>query len=151
LISGLALGVLVVEAAPQSGSLITARLAGEQGREVFAIPGSIHSPLAKGCHQLIRQGAKLVESAEDILEELRGSWAPARRSVDDGQKPGDTQPNSPETALLSLLDSTPRSLDELVAGSGLTVDRLSAMLLTLELEGRVAPLPGGFYQRQYEA
>jgi DNA processing protein len=145
-ISGLALGVLVVEAAPQSGSLITARLAGEQGREVFAIPGSIHSPLAKGCHHLIRQGAKLVESAEDILEELRGTWAPKPRgrsvSVQNAEEMA-------ETGLLSLLDSTPRSLDELAAGSGLTVDRLSAMLLTLELEGRVAPVPGGLYQRQY--
>lgn len=145
-ISGLALGVLVVEAAPQSGSLITARLAGEQGRDVFAIPGSIHSPLAKGCHQLIRQGAKLVESAEDILEELRGTWAPtrARRTepAANGEPAGDE-------GVLSLLDSTPCSLDELVGRSGLTVDRLSAMLLTLELEGRVALVPGGFYQRQY--
>lgn len=146
IISGLALGVLVVEAAPQSGSLITARLAGEQGREVFAIPGSIHSPQSKGCHQLIRQGAKLVESAQDILEELRGTWAPARtRPVE----PELLRDSSPETGLLSLLDSTPRSLDELAARSGLTVDRLSAMLLTLELEGRIAPVPGGFYQRQY--
>jgi DNA processing protein len=149
LISGLALGVLVVEAAPQSGSLITARLAGEQGREVFAIPGSIHSPLSKGCHQLIRQGAKLVESAEDILEELRGSWAPVRAP---GVNHGDTpvvDPASGEAALLSLMDTTPASLDELAGRSGLTVDRLSAILLTLELEGHVATLPGGRYQRQY--
>jgi DNA processing protein len=149
LISGLALGVLVVEAAPQSGSLITARLAGEQGREVFAIPGSIHSPLSKGCHQLIRQGAKLVESAEDILEELRGSWAPTQRRASRPAEAMAPEPDSPEASLLSCLDSTPTSLDQLVARSGLTVDRLSAMLLTLELEGRVASLPGGFYQRQY--
>jgi len=149
LISGLALGVLVVEAAPQSGSLITARLAGEQGREVFAIPGSIHSPLSKGCHQLIRQGAKLVESAEDILEELRGTWAPTYTR---GKRPEDNvaeEPDEASAALLSLLDSTPTSLDALVARSGLTVDRLSAMLLSLELAGRVASLPGGRYQRQY--
>jgi DNA processing protein len=145
IISGLALGVLVVEAAPQSGSLITARLAGEQGRDVFAIPGSIHVPQSKGCHQLIRQGAKLVESAQDILEELCGTWAPVR------VRPTETEAcdATPESGLLSLLDSTPRSIDELVARSGLTVDRLSAMLLTLELEGRIAPVPGGFYQRQY--
>ncbi len=149
LISGLALGVLVVEAAPQSGSLITAHLAGEQGREVFAMPGSIHSPLSKGCHQLIRQGAKLVESAEDILEELRGTWAPARMPSAAPATTREMEPNPPEASLLSLLDSTPASLDELVARSGLTVDRLSAMLLTLELAGHVASLPGGRYQRQY--
>lgn len=150
LISGLSLGVLVVEAAPQSGSLITARLAGEQGREVFAIPGSIHTPLSKGCHQLIRQGAKLVESAEDIIEELRGTWAPACAPPAPIEAIGAAPaPNTPEALVLSILDSTPRTLDELVIRSGLTVDRLSAILLTLELEGRAAPLPGGLYQRQY--
>ena len=140
LISGLAVGVLVVEAAPQSGSLITARLAGEQGREVFAMPGSIHSPLAKGCHRLIKQGAKLVESAEDILEELRWQWTPPP-VADPAGAAGD--------ALLELLGAEPVGLDALAAASGLTVDRLSAMLLTLELEGRVAQLPGGRYQRLY--
>jgi DNA processing protein len=149
LISGLSLGVLVVEAAPQSGSLITARLAGEQGREVFAMPGSIHSPLSKGCHQLIRQGAKLVESAEDILEELRGAWAPMRAAPPAPANDAAPEADTPEARLLSLLDSTPTSLDALLARSGLTVDRLSAILLTLELEGRVASLPGGRYQRQY--
>jgi len=141
LISGLAIGVLVVEAAPQSGSLITARLAGEQGREVFAMPGSIHSPLAKGCHHLIKQGAKLVESAEDILEELRWQWTPPPRPTEPAGEAGD--------ALLELLGTEPTGLDALAAASGLTVDRLSAMLLTLELEGRVAHLPGGRYQRLY--
>jgi len=139
LISGLALGVLVVEAAPQSGSLITARLAAEQGREVFAIPGSIHSPLSKGCHQLIKEGAKLVESAADILEELRWQWP--------------SQPETPaaasEDGLLASMGTEPVSLDSLVASTGLTVDRLSAMLLTHELEGRVAQMPGGLYQRLF--
>jgi DNA processing protein len=139
LISGLALGVLVVEAAPQSGSLITARLAGEQGREVFAIPGSIHSPLAKGCHQLIKEGAKLVESAADILEELRWQWAPSEAPR---TEPGDE-------GLLGHLGADPVNLDTLMERTGLTVDRLSAMLLALELEGRVAQVPGGFYQRLY--
>ena len=138
LISGLALGVLVVEAAPQSGSLITARLAAEQGREVFAIPGSIHSPLAKGCHQLIREGAKLVESAEDILEELRWQWSPPTPQAD-----------PPAEGLIAQLGTEPVGLDTLLTRSGLTVDRLSAMLLTLELEGRVAQLPGGLYQRLF--
>jgi len=139
LISGLALGVLVVEAAPQSGSLITARLAGEQGREVFAIPGSIHSPLAKGCHLLIKEGAKLVESAADILEELRWQWL----------APTPAEPENDDRGLLGQMGPDPVSLDALAQGTGLTVDRLSAMLLALELEGRVAQMPGGLYQRLY--
>jgi DNA processing protein len=139
LISGLAMGVLVVEAAPQSGSLITARLAAEQGREVFAMPGSIHSPLSKGCHQLIKEGAKLVESAADILEELRWQWT----ALEQESRP------SPDDGLLVHLGNEPVGLDVLMARSGLTVDRLSAMLLTLELEGRVAQVPGGLYQRLF--
>ena len=138
IISGLALGVLVVEAAPQSGSLITARLAAEQGREVYAMPGSIHSALAKGCHQLIKQGAKLVESAADILEELNLPWAleMATSHVEAAADP-----------LLELMGSDPVSLDELALRGGLTVDSLSAMLFAHEMEGRVAVLPGGLYQR----
>jgi DNA processing protein len=138
LISGLARGVLVVEAALASGSLITARLAAEQGRDVFAIPGSIHSPLAKGCHALIKDGAKLVESAQDVLGELRLP-APARTVAQ----------SSPEVAheLLEHLGYDPCNVDTLCQRSGLTPDTVSAMLLQLELEGRVASLPGGRYQR----
>ena len=138
LISGLARGVLVVEAALASGSLITARLAAEQGRDVFAIPGSIHSPLSKGCHVLIKDGAKLVESAQDVLGEL-GSLAPARTVAQ----------SSPEVAheLLEHLGYDPCNVDTLCQRSGLTPDTVSAMLLQLELEGRVASLPGGRYQR----
>lgn len=143
IISGLSLGVLVIEAALESGSLITARLAGEQGREVFALPGSIHNPLARGCHRLIRDGAKLVESANDILEELRLPLPPTPAS-------GMVNPNATsDSALLSLLDNGPLGLDQLQERSGLTVDNLSAMLLTHELEGRVASLPGGLFQRLY--
>ena len=142
IISGLSLGVLVVEAAPQSGSLITARMAAEQGRDVFAVPGSIHSPLSKGCHQLIKQGAKLVESAADILEELNLAWA-----VQIADK--ETKPTASEDPILELMGNTPVSLDELAMRSRLTVDSLSAMLFTHELEGRVALLPGGLYQRLY--
>jgi DNA processing protein len=137
LISGLSRGVLVVEAAPDSGSLITARVATEQGREVFAIPGSIHSPLARGCHALIKQGAKLVESAADILDEL--AWS--QRLV---------QPVWPEQAtdpVLEALDGAPSTLDTLAQTTGLTLDALSAKLLTLELDGRIASLPGGRYQK----
>jgi len=138
LISGLARGVLVVEAALASGSLITARLAAEQGREVFAIPGSIHSPLSKGCHALIREGAKLVESAQDVLGELRLP-APARTVAQ----------SSPEVAheLLEHLGYDPCNVDTLCQRSGLTPDTVSAMLLELELAGMVAALPGGQYQR----
>lgn len=144
LISGLARGVLVVEAALGSGSLITARLAGEQGREVFAIPGSIHSPFSKGCHRLIRDGAKLVETAQDILEELRwpvaGPIAPSKvYATDDG--------NDASGALLAALGHDPLTTDELCARLGWPVGRVSALLIELELAGRVAQMPGGRLQR----
>jgi DNA processing protein len=144
IIAGLGLGCLVVEAALRSGSLITARLAAESGREVFAIPGSIHSPLSRGCHQLIRQGAKLVESAQDILEELRlEAPAVAARA---GQS-GKAAPNYEEEQVLAFLGHAPCGLDTLSARSGLTPADLLAMLLPMELAGRVAQLPGGLYQR----
>ena len=152
LISGLALGVLVVEAAAQSGSLITARLANEQGREVFAIPGSIHNPLAKGCHALIRQGAKLVETAADIVEEL-GSLAAAGRA----DAPLATAPSSITPApqpldedyrqVLTAMGDESVGIDLLVERCGLTAEALSSMLLILELEGYVAAIPGGLYSR----
>jgi DNA processing protein len=148
LISGMSLGCLVVEASLQSGSLITARLALEQGRDVFAIPGSIHAPQSKGCHALLKQGAKLVESAQDILEEL-GSFqspvAPAAASADQDQQAAD--PSGRSAALLEHLGFDPVDVDTLSARSGLTVSQLSAMLLSLELNGRICALPGGLYQR----
>lgn len=141
LISGLARGCLVVEAAPHSGSLITARLANDQGREVFAIPGSIHSPLAKGCHQLIKQGAKLVESAQDVLEEL-GMPAPGTEPARIAQRlDASTQ------ALLEVLGSDPCDIDTLCTRSGLAPDAVSCLLTQLEIDGLVAGLPGGKYQR----
>jgi DNA processing protein len=139
IISGLAHGCLVVEAAQQSGSLITARIANDLGREVFAIPGSIHSPLSKGCHQLIRQGAKLVESAQDILEELKMRTMTAISS-----KPEITQPDHP---LLGHIGFDPCDIDSLCARSGLSSEVILAQLLQLEMDGRVAALPGGRYQR----
>jgi DNA processing protein len=139
IISGLSHAVLVVEAALNSGSLITSRLALEQGREVMAIPGSIHSPLSKGCHALIKQGAKLVESAQDIVEEL--AWPVMPVSANPVRNEASVEP------LLQHLGFDPVSLDQLAKRSGLTVEALSAKLLTLELEGLVAQLPGGRYQR----
>ena len=166
LIAGLAEGVLVVEAALGSGSLITARLATETGREVFAIPGSIHSPLSRGCHRLIRDGAKLVETAEDVVEELRGrlGWpapAVAPAASAGGRRRRGTEPaapaEAPPQAALALGDETsrvldaighdPTDLDTIAARCGLTVDALYAILLPLELEGRLAKLPGGRFQR----
>jgi DNA processing protein len=138
IISGLARGVLVVEAALSSGSLITARQAGDQGREIFAIPGSIHSPLSRGCHALIKQGAKLVESAQDVLEEL-GFSSDATFA--------DAPSRNPSSPLLEHMAYELCDVDQLCARSGLTPESVSAMLLQLELEGRVAALPGGQYQR----
>jgi DNA processing protein len=142
IIAGLTQGTLVVEAALASGSLITARQASEAGREVFAIPGSIHSPQARGCHALIRQGAKLVETAEDIVEELRG-----QRPLLPDPPAAATAP--PEDPLLAALGHDPVTLDALLARTGESAAQLSARLLELELEGRVARLPGGLYQRLF--
>ena len=140
LISGLSRGVLVVEATPDSGSLITARVATEQGREVFAIPGSIHSPLARGCHALIKQGAKLVESAADILDELAWQQRLAPPAF------AESRPTRPDP-ILDALGGAPTTLDTLVQRTGLTLDALSAKLLALELDGQIASLPGGRYQK----
>jgi len=152
LISGLSLGVLVVEAAAQSGSLITARCALEQGREVFAIPGSIHSPVSKGCHLLIRQGGKLVESAQDVLEELR--W-PASRDLQTQHMERLVSPSSeavtPEEAslegLLKLAGYDAFSVDELVRRSGQSAARIHSALLTLELQSKIEVMPGGQFRR----
>ncbi len=149
IISGLALGTIVVEAAQRSGSLITARLAAEQGREVFALPGSIHNPLARGCHRLIRDGAKLVESAGDILSEL---GALTRHMIDANEQAEDMSKAEREDdaayrKLLHTIGHDPVSMDELVAQSGLTIEEVSSMLLILELDGSVEKLPGGRYAR----
>ncbi|WP_372965899.1 DNA-processing protein DprA [Marinobacter sp.] len=146
IISGLSRGVLVVEAGLKSGSLITARTALEQGREVFAIPGSVHSPVAKGCHQLIKQGARLVETADDILEEL-GTWwsmqdnAPAPASLIEPHKP---DLDSREIAVLEALGYDPQSTDALSLTTGLPADQLMQSLLLLELEGLACSAPGGY-------
>lgn len=151
LISGIARGVLVVEAAIESGSLITARLAAEQGREVFAIPGSIHSPHARGCHRLIKEGAKLVETAGDILEELHWAAPPpspgAVETPGDAETPGEASAPDEAARILDLMGYDPCGLDDLAGRSGLSAEALSVILLHLELEGRVASLPGGLCQR----
>ena len=151
LIAGLSQGTLVIEAAPQSGSLITARLAAEQGKEVFAIPGSIHSPLSRGCHLLIKQGAKLVESAQDVLEELHALPG----TLQTPEICGDTRPpdgapaldEQPEPPLLRALGFDPTSLDELQARTGLETAALQVQLLGLEMDGELARLPGGKFVR----
>lgn len=142
LLSGLARGVLVVEAAAQSGSLITARLAVEQGREVFAIPGSIHSPLSKGCHQLIKQGAKLVDDARDILEEFAAVGSSIAVPVASVRATADVPP------WLEAAGYDPFTLDELAARTGAGAAALQATLLDWELDERVARMPGGRWQRR---
>ncbi len=152
IISGLSQGVLVVEAALKSGSLITARLAAEQGKDVFAIPGSIHSPQSRGCHALIKQGAKLVETAQDVFEELRivpcqraGYTAPPYAPSDDALE--QTHESPAHHALLLALGFDVSSLDTLQARTGIATAQLQGQLLELELEGHVARLPGGLFQR----
>lgn len=155
IIAGLSQGTLVVEAALASGSLITARLASEQGREVFAIPGSIHAPQSRGCHALIRQGAKLVESAQDVLEELRLPAATAINaasvSTDLPSDPSDDAATGTNDGLLQALGFDPVGLDALVGRTGLSAAALQVGLLELELDGLVARLPGGLFQRMGRA
>jgi DNA processing protein len=146
LISGLARGCLVIEAAIASGSLITARLAAEQGREVLAVPGSIHSPLSKGCHALFKSGAKLVECAEVVLTEL-AAFAPIARG-----EAAAAAPKPPEvTGLLALMGHDPVDVDALCERAGLSADQVSSELLRLELDGCVTTLPGGLFQRLEKA
>ncbi len=145
IIAGLAQGTLVVEAAPASGSLITARLANEMGREVFAIPGSIHAVQSRGCHTLIRQGAKLVESAQDILEELAPWSTPAKTATAATEAPA--QKPHRYAVLLDALGFDPMGLDGLQARTGLDTPTLQVQLLELELEGLVTRLQGGLFQR----
>jgi DNA processing protein len=157
IISGLSLGTLVVEAALRSGSLITARTALEQGREVFAIPGSIHNPLARGCHALIREGAKLVETGDHILEELASLVSLCLAQTEDNSALETRDGSSDKAAklddeyvnLLDLMGYEPVSTDQLVQRSGLTPEQVSSMLLVLELEDLVVPSPGGRYSRSY--
>ena len=156
IISGLSLGTLVVEASLKSGSLITARYAGEQGREVFALPGSIHNPLARGCHKLIRDGAKLIETAQEVLEELHGMGARLaeglreRLASEDTSAPANAPANGgdPDYArLLTALSDTPSALDELVERTTLPPAALSSMLLLLELDGVVVAENGRYSRR----
>lgn len=162
IISGLSCGTLVVEAALKSGSLITARMAAEQGKDVFAIPGSIHSPQSRGCHALIKQGAKLVELAQDVLEELQlplerlallrpscAATGAAAHTGDggDGGAANAASPSRPDSALLGALGYDPVSLDAIQSRTGLPTARLLGQLLELELDGLLARLPGGLFQR----
>jgi DNA processing protein len=152
LISGICLGTLVVEAAKRSGSLISARLASEQGREIFAIPGSIHNPMSRGCHQLIRQGAKLVESAVDIVGELGPLVEHLMQTTEESATPSTslTDGDADYRQLLAAMGFDPATTDELAETSGLTIDQVSSMLLILELEGKIEAIAGGRYSRLQE-
>jgi DNA processing protein len=156
LIAGLSQGTLVVEAALKSGSLITARLASEQGKEVFAVPGSIHAPQARGCHALLKQGAKLVETVQDVLEELQPlvalKKAASSAEPDDADSSfDDDESGSTNDPVLQQMGYDPVSLDALQARTGLPTPALQAKLLELELDNHIARLPGGLFQRQGSA
>ncbi len=150
--SGLSMGNLVVEARQQSRSLMTARLASEQGREIFAIPGSIHNPLSRGCHRLIREGAKLVENAPDIVSEL-GPLAQHLAQTPDEPRSSSASALDKDTdyeMLLKVMGFDPATADELARQSGLTIDQVSSMLLILELEGEIEAQTGGRYSRLHK-
>jgi DNA processing protein len=149
LISGLCLGTLVVEAAKRSGSLISARLAAEQGREIFAIPGSIHNPMSRGCHQLIRQGAKLVENAADIINELGSLVEHLLQTTEESATPSASasDDDADYQLLLDAMGFDPRTTDQLAETSGLTIEQVSSMLLILELEDKIEAQAGGRYSR----
>ena len=154
MISGLSVGVLVVEASVRSGSLITARFAADEGRDVFAVPGSVDNVLSRGCHALIRDGAKLVESAADVLEEfahlgeLRVSSDGAGPAPSDIGATGDLDGlDGPARTAVDSIGYDPVTLDDLVERTGLTAERLASILLTLELDGRIEVLPGGRWVR----
>jgi DNA processing protein len=153
IIAGLAQGTLVVEAAVQSGSLITARMANECGREVFAIPGSIHSPLSRGCHALIKQGAKLVEDAQDVLVELRGASGMRSPQADGDNAAARVEPTGPalaprDSAIVEAMGFDPVDLDTILDRTGLDTATAQARLLDLELEGHVQRIPGGRFHRR---
>ena len=164
IISGLSLGVLVIEAGLRSGTLITARMAGNQGRDVFALPGSIHNPMAKGCHRLIRDGARLIESAEEIMQELAPMAgqlaAELQNQIESGEAasmplPLENKPEDPQVeqdpdyqVLWSCLGFDPKPIDTIIEQSGLTARAVSAMLLLLELRGKVEAHRGGAYSRK---
>ena len=147
LVAGLSLATIVTEATIQSGSLITARLAAEQDREVFSIPGSIHSTQSRGCHKLIKQGAKLVETAEDILEELTWQSSPCTPMSHGSLPPADNGETTKTDSLLQAMGHDPFSLDELAMRCNISPDEASVLLLQFELEGQVATVAGGRYQR----
>lgn len=152
-ISGLSMGCLVVEASLQSGSLITAKFATEQDRDVFAIPGSIHSPQSKGCHQLIKQGAKLVDAVQDIVHELKSEHfvslaaMPLKKNFIPAKNTGPEEIPHADKALLDLMSFEPVTVEYLLQHSGLTSDTLSSILISLELDNKIASMPGGRYQR----
>jgi DNA processing protein len=147
IIAGLSCGTLVVEAACDSGSLITARLAGNAGREVFAVPGSIHNPVVRGCHELIRQGAKLVERPEDVLVELKIPLASQLLATSPPRASAGAALDKEYKILLDALAFEPASVDTLIERTGLNSESIASMLLVLELDGHVAPHPGGRYSR----
>ena len=153
LISGLGLGVLVVEASLRSGSLITARLAADEGREVFAVPGSVDNALSRGCHALLRDGAKLVESVVDVLDEIAHAGGPAgppilsKLAVQDDPAGAGGHLDESEQIVVDALGHDPASVDQLVGHTGLTAGRLASILLALEIDGRIEALPGSRYVR----